>query len=156
VTELDFELRFEVIREKKETGDKGKDVLGRPKGLRFDRDGCSSEIYSSNEKEILEWRNFLRGKINQRGFHELFRAQRKIGKGNFASVYLAERLEDEKLFAVKAFSKEAAYNQEKGKEALITEIQLMRELDHGNIMKLHEVFETENSLYFILDLLEGG
>jgi hypothetical protein len=67
VTELDFELRFEVIREKKETGDKGKDVLGRPKGLRFDRDGCSSEIYSSNEKEILEWRNFLRGKINQRG-----------------------------------------------------------------------------------------
>lgn len=23
-------------------------------------------------------------------------------------------------------------------------------------MKLHEVFETDNSLYFILDLLEGG
>lgn len=32
----------------------------------------------------------------------------------------------------------------------------MRALDHSNIMKLHEVFETENSLYFILDLLEGG
>lgn len=32
----------------------------------------------------------------------------------------------------------------------------MRELDHPNIMKLHEVFETDNSLYFILDLLEGG
>ncbi len=32
----------------------------------------------------------------------------------------------------------------------------MRELDHPNIMKLHEVFETVNSLYFILDLLEGG
>lgn len=32
----------------------------------------------------------------------------------------------------------------------------MRALDHPNIMKLHEVFETDNSLYFILDLLEGG
>lgn len=32
----------------------------------------------------------------------------------------------------------------------------MRALDHPSIMKLHEVFETENSLYFILDLLEGG
>ena len=32
----------------------------------------------------------------------------------------------------------------------------MRELNHPHIMKLHEVFETENSLYFILDLLEGG
>jgi len=28
----------------------------------------------------------------------------------FVKVYLAERLEDEKMFAVKAFSKEAAYS----------------------------------------------
>lgn len=60
------------------------------------------------------------------------------------------------MFAVKAFSKEAAYGQEKGKEALLTEIELMRDLDNKHIMKLHEVYETENSLYFILDLLEGG
>jgi hypothetical protein len=33
-----------------------------------------------------------------------------MGKGSFASVYLAERLEDERMFAVKAFSKESAYN----------------------------------------------
>ena len=39
------------------------------------------------------------------GFHELFRAIRKLNKGNFASVYLAERWEDRKMFAVKAFSK---------------------------------------------------
>ncbi len=38
----------------------------------------------------------------------------------------------------------------------MTEIDLMRSLDNKHIMKLHEVFETENSLYFILDLLEGG
>lgn len=60
------------------------------------------------------------------------------------------------MFAVKAFSKEAAYSQEKGKEALLTEIELMRDLDNPHIMKLHEVYETDNSLYFILDLLEGG
>ena len=32
----------------------------------------------------------------------------------------------------------------------------MRSLNHKNLMKLHYVFETEKSLYFILDLLEGG
>jgi len=32
----------------------------------------------------------------------------------------------------------------------------MRNLNHSHIMKLHGVFETENSLYMILDLLEGG
>jgi len=32
----------------------------------------------------------------------------------------------------------------------------MRALHHKNIIRLHEVFETENSLYMVLDLLEGG
>ena len=52
----------------------------------------------------------LKFKINQRGFHELFKPKKKIGKGNFASVYLAEKLEEGKNYAVKAFSKEAAYS----------------------------------------------
>jgi serine/threonine protein kinase len=35
---------------------------------------------------------------------------KKIGKGNFASVYQSERLEDNKDMAVKAFSKNIAFN----------------------------------------------
>jgi calcium-dependent protein kinase len=69
---------------------------------------------------------------------------------------LANRLEDGKSFAVKAFSKEAAYGTERGKESIKNEIQLMRELDHPSIIRLHEVYETQNSLYMIMDLLEGG
>jgi serine/threonine protein kinase len=32
----------------------------------------------------------------------------------------------------------------------------MRQLDHNHIMKLYEVYETKNSLYMVLELLEGG
>ena len=32
----------------------------------------------------------------------------------------------------------------------------MRMLDHPNILKLYEVCETENSLYMVMDLLQGG
>ena len=32
----------------------------------------------------------------------------------------------------------------------------MRKLDHPNIMKLYCVYETENSIYMILELLQGG
>jgi serine/threonine protein kinase len=56
-------------------------------------------------KELIHWRNFLETKINQRGFHELFKPIKKIGKGNFASVYLVIKHEDGKKYAVKAFSK---------------------------------------------------
>lgn len=32
----------------------------------------------------------------------------------------------------------------------------MRQLNNPAIIKLHGVYETENSLYMVLDLLEGG
>lgn len=32
----------------------------------------------------------------------------------------------------------------------------MRTLNHPNLIKLHEVYETENSLYMVMELLNGG
>ncbi len=32
----------------------------------------------------------------------------------------------------------------------------MRSVDHQNLVHLHEVYETENSIYMVLDLLSGG
>lgn len=52
------------------------------------------------------WRDTLKLYLNQMGFHEQFKPIKKIGKGNFASVYLVERIQDGHQFAVKAFSKE--------------------------------------------------
>lgn len=54
---------------------------------------------------LLNWRDLLAGRLNQRGFHDLFKPIKKIGKGNFASVYLVIKHEDGKKYAVKAFSK---------------------------------------------------
>ena len=32
----------------------------------------------------------------------------------------------------------------------------MRRLQHENIVGLHEVYESQNSIYFVLDNIEGG
>ena len=32
----------------------------------------------------------------------------------------------------------------------------MRHLDHENLVHLYEVHETENSLYFVIDIVSGG
>lgn len=32
----------------------------------------------------------------------------------------------------------------------------MRKLNHNGVIKLHEVFEDEINIYFVLDYLEGG
>lgn len=85
---IDFELRFEVIRVKSDKKDTSpiSSTIGVPKGLRFDRNGKKTELSTNDETLIIKWRDILRNKINQRGFHELFKAHKKIGKGNFASV----------------------------------------------------------------------
>lgn len=61
----------------------------------------------------------------------------------------------EKL-AVKAFSKENLLSQPKGRASLINEISIMRQLTHHNIMRLEEVHESANSIYLVVELLEGG
>lgn len=78
----------------------------------------------------------LKNYLNQLGFHEQFRPIKKIGKGNFASVFLVEKLETKEKYAVKAFSKESAYSEENGKECLIKEIDIMRHLNNKHNMKL--------------------
>lgn len=89
-------------------------------GIRFEKTGHTPiELFSSSVAGLQMWKEQLEKVINQRGFHSLFKPIKKIGKGNFASVYLAERLEDRKLVAVKAFSKESLYGQEKGRDSLI-------------------------------------
>ena len=50
-------------------------------------------------------RKKLSKKINQRGFHSMYVPTKKLGKGNFATVYEVVRLEDGQKFAVKAYSK---------------------------------------------------
>jgi len=89
-------------------------------------------------------------------FHQKFNTLKMIGKGSFARVYMVENKETKKKFAVKAFSKEHICGQNKGKEALMNEIEIMKQLKHPNIMKLEELHESKNSIYLVLELLEGG
>ena len=49
----------------------------------------------------------------------MFKPFKKLGKGNFASVYEVERVTDHAKFAVKAFSKQSCFNAKNGKESLI-------------------------------------
>jgi calcium-dependent protein kinase len=88
----------------------------------------------------------------------MFKPIKKLGKGNFATVYEAERVTDKVRFAVKAFSKQNSYSAKNGKESLINELAVLRQLNtepHPNVLKLEAVYESENSIYVVLELLPG-
>lgn len=88
---FDFDLKFGFKAESKE--------------IYFEKGDTKLTYQLQSEEDLNQWRNSLKLRINQRGFHEQFKALDKIGKGNFASVYLVEKHEDKTRYAVKAFSK---------------------------------------------------
>lgn len=88
----------------------------------------------------------------------MFKPVRRLGKGNFATVYEAERTTDHERFAVKAFSKQNSYSSKNGKQSLMNELSLLRSLNvepHPNVLRLEAVYESDNSIYVVLELLEG-
>lgn len=115
---------------------------------------CDFIINKNSNYQI--WKQKLSQVFIQSDFHTKFDAIKMIGKGSFARVYLVQDNKTQQKFAVKAFSKEYLQSQTKGKESLMNEIQIMKVLNHKNVMKLQEIHESKNSIYLVLELLEGG
>lgn len=79
----------------------------------------------------------------------------KIGKGSFADVYKGTHKVTGLKYAIKAISKEIL-SEPKLLAGLESEIKIMREFSHQNIVCLHEYFSSEKNFYLVLELCEGG
>lgn len=78
---------------------------------------------------------------------------RVIGDGNFAIVKECKHRETRQAYAMKIIDK----SQLKGKEDIVdSEILIIQSLSHPNIVKLHEVYETEAEIYLIMEYVQGG
>lgn len=77
-----------------------------------------------------------------------------LGTGAFSQVRLAESKDvPGRLFAIKVIDKKAL----KGKEdSLENEIRVLRRLDHPNVVKLLEAYESKASVYLVMELVTGG
>ncbi|KAM4841903.1 serine/threonine-protein kinase DCLK3 [Thomomys bottae] len=78
---------------------------------------------------------------------------RVIGDGNFAIVKECRHRETRQAYAMKIIDKAKL----KGKEDIVdSEILIVQSLSHPNIVKLHEVYETQTDIYLIMEYVQGG
>lgn len=82
---------------------------------------------------------------------DFFVIQKKIGEGGFGTVKSAKDKRIGALRAVKSVSKDSSEA-----EHLNEEMDIMRLLDHPNIVRFYECFEDKRYVYMILELCEGG
>jgi PAS domain S-box-containing protein len=77
-----------------------------------------------------------------------------IAAGNYGKVKKAHRIDTGEEVAVKIINKKLM-NEEEGGRAL-REIDILRRLDHPNIIRFHEMVDTCDRLYLFMEYMEGG
>ncbi|UKK00739.1 calmodulin-domain protein kinase [Theileria orientalis] len=92
---------------------------------------------------------------NKNDFNSLYSPSRKLGSGAYGNVYLCTRKETSKQYAVKVIKKENLSEQKLSND-LLKEVNYLKELDHPNIAKLHDVYEDETAYYIVMDACYGG
>jgi calcium-dependent protein kinase len=79
-------------------------------------------------------------------------SNRKLGEGSYGFVSKATHKSTQVVRAVKTMPKDAMKNQDRFR----TEIDILKELDHPNIIKLFETFEDRRNFYLVMELCLGG
>ena len=82
-----------------------------------------------------------------------YRIEREIGSGGMATVYLAEDLRHDRQVAVKVLRPDLAATL--GPERFHREIKIAAQLQHPNILPLHDSGEAEGFLYYVMPYVEG-
>ena len=77
---------------------------------------------------------------------------KEIGSGGFSKCLLVKNKLTKANFACKELQKKSLSDY----EGLMREVNLMIKLDHPNIIKLYEYYETDKSIYLIMELCTGG
>ena len=77
-----------------------------------------------------------------------------IGKGTFGEVYLTSNINNSEIYATKRIEINKDQNKTTSKY-LLNEIKIMQALNHPNLIKLHNLYRTNNHFYLILLLIQS-
>ena len=81
--------------------------------------------------------------------------EKSLGKGAYGEVYLTKIKGDSKLIATKKLDKDFCEN-ETTKKYIINEINILKLLNHPNIVKFIDLKRTQNHYYIMMEYCNGG
>ena len=85
---------------------------------------------------------------------DVYKLDGALGEGGFATVRKAVHRITKKSFAIKTIDLCIIGSEQL--HLLRDEVEIMKMLDHPNVIKLYETFEEDSKLHLVLELCDGG
>ncbi|RLN55717.1 hypothetical protein BBJ28_00012413 [Nothophytophthora sp. Chile5] len=92
--------------------------------------------------------------VNPNSFEEQYALGKVIGSGTFSVVRIAVHRPSGQRYAIKCIKRDGLVAEDI--EALTTEVAILKQMNHPNIMILHDFFVEEKFYYLVTEFMEGG
>lgn len=94
--------------------------------------------------------------MKKHSFEHDYKVHKLIGKDSHAEVYHCVNKATKIDRAVKVYKKRDICRSEESKKRFMTEIEIYRQLDHPNVIKLFEIYADDSKFYLVEELITGG
>lgn len=93
--------------------------------------------------------------VEEKVTKEDFESLDVLGKGSFAYVVLARRVQTNAYYAMKVVTKQGLLDHKRVQD-VFTERNVLTRLSHPYLLKLYWTFQSEHKLFFVMDYMPGG
>jgi serum/glucocorticoid-regulated kinase 2 len=120
---------------------------------------------SSGFDEISQWNNevlnsrsdsiFIKNKGEKKADLSDFVIKSVIGKGSFGKVFLVQKKQDGRVFAMKSLRKDVIIDYDQI-ESTMLEKEILLKADHPFLVGMEYVFQTDTKIFFVMKFVRGG
>lgn len=111
-------------------------------------------LYCDASPARAQWMAALQNAANVHEISAYYDIGEDLGVGKFSRVKLGVNKNNKKTYAIKILEKNLL--DEKEREALRTEVAILRLVRHPNIVRLKNVFETRRRIHIVMSYVSGG